>query len=138
VALAKEAVDNGKARMQKVAEQLEAERVPGTHHRPLEEYVGLYENTIKNWVIEIGLDESHQLFLRFQGRLDEQYALRHCHHDVFVWNISYDETVKRAQYCRPYEFYRFHFEAHDGHIVHLRWHHDPNVKEGEVFSKRDA
>jgi hypothetical protein len=116
VALAKEAVQNGMARLQKVAEQLEAERVPGTHHRPLEEYVGRYENAIKNWVVEIGLDVSNQLFLRFQSRRDEQYALRHYHHDVFVWNVSYDETVKRAQYRRPYEFYRFQFEVQDGHM----------------------
>ena len=122
--------------MKRVAEQLEKERIPGTGHRFLEEYVGIYENSIKNWVIDIGMDDAEQLFLRFQGRLDEQYALRHYQYDVFVWNLSYDELVKRAQYCRPCSFYKLYFEARNDQITSLRWYHDPNVKEGEVFVKR--
>jgi len=136
VALAKEATKNGASRMEKVAEQLEQERESGTDHRPLEEYTGIYENAIKNWVIHIGLDESGELFLRFQGRLDEEYKLRHYNYDVFAWNLSYDETVKRAQYCRPHTFYRFYFESQNDRISFLRWHHDPNVAEGEVFTRR--
>ncbi|KAF2831091.1 hypothetical protein CC86DRAFT_401646 [Ophiobolus disseminans] len=122
--------------MDKVIEQLEHERVSGTNHRPLEEYVGRYKNSIKNWVIEIGVDDSSKLYLRFQGRLDEQYELRHSQYYVFVWNLCYDDTVKRAQYCRPYTFYKFFFELQDDVIASLTWHHDPNVKDGEVFTKR--
>ncbi|PSN73167.1 hypothetical protein BS50DRAFT_180872 [Corynespora cassiicola Philippines] len=137
VSLAEEATRNGLARMERVAEQLQKEREPGTKHRPLDEYVGQYENSIKNWMIEIGLDGSGRLFLRFQGRVDEQYSQRYHHYDAFVWNLSYDETVERAQYCRPHEFYRFHFEARDGRIYQLRWHHDPNILEGEEFVRQE-
>lgn len=138
-ALASEAAMNGAERMEKVAARLEEERERGTTHRPLHDYVGMYENSIQNWTIEIGIDVDCQLFLRFQKRTDEQYVLRHYHHDVFVWNLTYDEMVKRAQYCRPHAFYRIHFEAADcGSVTRLRWHHDPNVAEGEVFTKRNA
>lgn len=136
ISLALEAAKNGSMRMKNVAEQLERERKPGTTHRPLQEYTGAYQNAIKNWTIEISVDSSDQLNLRFQRRADEQYALRHYHDDVFVWNLTYDETVKRAQYCRSYKFYRFHFESNQNNCISfLRWHHDPNISEGEVFVK---
>jgi hypothetical protein len=94
VSLAAEVTKNNLLSMAKVARQLEDKREPATEHSPFHEYVGRYENAIKNWEIEIGLDYSNQLSLRFQDRLDEQYSLRHYNYDVFAWNLSYDETIK--------------------------------------------
>lgn len=137
VALALESAKSGLSRMEKVRIQLEDEREIGTAHRPLHDYVGCYENDIKNWVIEIGVHPANSLYLRMQEREDEEYLLRHYHRDVFVWNLSYDETVKRAQYCRPYEYYKMGFESSDGDTINvLRWHHDPNIPDGETFKKR--
>ncbi len=127
--------------MKEVAESLEAERIPGTRHRPLASYTGLYYNAIRNWVIEIGLSGG-ELYSQFQGRADERYVLRHYHHDVFVWNLGYDDTVKRAQYCRPYAYYKMEFESHrmakhcaEGPIDSIRWRHDALVPQGEIFCK---
>jgi hypothetical protein len=61
VSLAAEATKNNLLSIAKVAKQLEDKREPATEHRPLHEYVGRYENAIKNWEIEIGLDYSNQL-----------------------------------------------------------------------------
>ena len=139
VTLANEAALNGRQRMDQVQSQLDREQQKGTTHRSLEEYIGVYENAIKNWSIEIGIADESNLFLRFQRRLDEEYKLRHYNHDVFVWNISYDDLVKRAQYCRPYSYYKFEFEpGSDGSVSFLRWRHDPYVPEGEIFEKAEA
>ena len=139
IALATEAAMNGKKRMDQVQRQLDREQQHNTTHRSLEQYIGVYEYSIKNWAIEIGVADADNLFLRFQRRLDEEYTLGHYHHDVFVWNMSYDDLVKRAQYCRPYTYYKFEFEpGSDGSISFLRWRHDPNVPEGEIFEKAEA
>lgn len=136
VSLAIEASSNGTKRMEKVQMQLEKEREHGTLHRPVQEYVGIYRNAIMNWAIEIGTTSEGQLYLRFQRRPDEQYILRHYHYDIFVWNLTYDEMVKRAQYCRPHAYYKIQFGTDAfGLISSICWQHDPNVPEGEIFLK---
>lgn len=87
-----------------------------------------------NWFIDIKVLHGC-LYLEFLGREDERYLLRHYHHDAFVWNLSYDEIVKRGQYLRTYEYYRLEFETSDGglDIAGLRWRHDKSVPHGEVF-----
>lgn len=142
VSLARESTKNGSDRMQKVQEELDRHRIPGTAHSPLTAYTGRYWNSIHNWVIEISLNALGQgLDLRFQAREDELYHLRHYHNDTFAWNLSYDETVKRAQYCRPVAYYKLEFESvvkdGEGDISQLRWRHDPAVPEGEIFLKEE-
>ncbi|MCJ1242226.1 hypothetical protein MMC14_010233, partial [Varicellaria rhodocarpa] len=76
-------------------------------------------------------------------RDNEEYRLRHYHDDTFVWNVTYDDTVKRAQYCRAYPYYRIEFKlrpSKKGILVRdpidsLRWRHDSNVPEGDVFAR---
>jgi Domain of unknown function (DUF3471)/Beta-lactamase len=142
--LAAESATNGGLRMKEVQAQLEKGRVLETEHRPLHAYTGRYYNVIRNWVIEVGISRAGELYLRFQGREDEQYTLRHYHYDTFVWNLPYNETVKRAQYCRSYAYYKMEFEpsaladgAQVSPIACIRWRHDPAVPEGEVFDKSD-
>jgi low affinity Fe/Cu permease len=48
VALATEAAMNGKKRMDQVQSQLDREQQHSTKHRSLEQYIGVYENSIKN------------------------------------------------------------------------------------------
>ncbi|KAF2117005.1 beta-lactamase/transpeptidase-like protein [Lophiotrema nucula] len=134
--LAEEAVFNGISRMIRVQQQLDHDQQHGTSCRPYEEYIGVYENSIKNWAIEIAIVTGKGLCLRFQRRAHEEYQLRHYHYDVFVWNLSYDELVKRGQYIRPYTYYKLEFEnGSDSSIQFLRWRHDPNVPDGEIFTK---
>ncbi|EME41019.1 hypothetical protein DOTSEDRAFT_47244 [Dothistroma septosporum NZE10] len=134
-ALSAQAATNTAEKMNEVEAELEAERIPGTQPRELSAYVGTYYNSLRNWSIAILLDEEGQLQLRLQSRDDEEYLLRHYHYDTFVWNLSYDEMVKRAQYIRPAHFYKFAFEAsNQGSVIdRLRWQHDPEMKDGELF-----
>ena len=49
-----------------------------------------------------------QLYLLFQGLESECMPLRHYHFDIFVWNLTYDESMKRARYTsRGPEYYLF-------------------------------
>lgn len=137
VALAQESVLNGGRRMDKVEAELAAGRTEGTSPQEVQSYVGKYYNSIRNWVIEILINESGGLSARLQARPDEEYTLRHYHYGTFVWNLSYDESVRRAQYCRPAHYYKFQFEssAGDRTIDGLRWQHDPSQERGELFTK---
>ncbi|XXG95663.1 hypothetical protein Hte_001932 [Hypoxylon texense] len=136
LSLASRSVAHGLDRMKKVEDQLRRERVPGTAHRPFNVYCGTYFNHIRNWFIVIGLDDEKGLYLEFLGRPDEHYDLQHYHYDTFNWNLSYDELVKRGQYIRACEYYKFEFEPDEaGRMNHLRWRHDKSVPEGELFCK---
>ncbi|KAF4990615.1 hypothetical protein FDECE_14317 [Fusarium decemcellulare] len=130
LSLVKSCVETGMKRMDVVEKELAKERIEGTKPRSLTSYTGRYYNAIRNWFIDIKI-VGENLALEFLGRSDEQYALQHYHYDTFSWNLSYDETVKRAQYIRPYAYYRLEFEHHQGEdeISRLRWRHDSSVPE---------
>ncbi|KAF4462128.1 beta-lactamase family [Fusarium albosuccineum] len=140
LSLVKSCVEIGVKRMDVVEKELAKERIEGTKLRSLASYTGRYYNAIGNWFIDIKV-VGENLALEFLGRSDERYALQHYHYDTFSWNLSYDETVKRAQYIRPYTYYRLEFEHQQGEdeICRLRWRHDNSVPEGELFyRKREA
>jgi hypothetical protein len=125
-------------RTEVVAETLQDEQIMGTSHRPLAEYCGRYFNRIREWVMDIKLVDD-KLCLEFLGREDERYALRHHHHDIFVRNLSYDDTVKRGQYIRDYMYYKIEFEmsGETGDLITtVRWRHDGAVPGGKCFTKQ--
>ncbi|KPM37788.1 hypothetical protein AK830_g8770 [Neonectria ditissima] len=136
LSLVKSCVDAGVKRMDEVARDLADRRIEGTKPRSLKSYTGRYFNAMGNWFIDVKFVHESLVF-KFLGLSDERYDLRHYHYDTFVWNMSYDETVKRAQYIRPYAYYCFEFEARDtgGAIECLRWRNDPSVPGGECFYK---
>lgn len=142
ITLARGSAKNGVERMRKVQNELDRDHIPGTNHRPLAAYTGNYWNSIRNWVIEISLGTGGEgLDLKFQGREDERYSLRHYHNDIFVWNMPYDSIVMRAQYIRPIAYYKIEFVSNkkegEGGISHVRWRHDPYVPDGQTFAKTD-
>ena len=143
ITLSAESVINGGDRMNKVVDLLEAERITEKRHHALAAYTGCNHNTIGNWVIVIGLCDG-ELYLKFQGRRDERYTLRHYHNNTFVWNLVYDEIVKRAEYCRPRNYYNLELEPRnlldqstENRITSIRWRHDASLPHGELFSKRE-
>ena len=141
--LASRVASVAREQMMRVESKLEEERVPGTHPRPLHEYTGKYFNAIKNFFIEVELEDDGTLRFAFQGLNWDRHVLRHYHHDVFVWNPDYDEIAIRGQYCRNHQHYIFTFEGEekasedqaDGPIDRLRWRYDELVAEGEIFRK---
>ncbi|KAJ8133382.1 hypothetical protein O1611_g236 [Lasiodiplodia mahajangana] len=137
VSLASQCVQEGVGRMDVVEQKLRREQISGTKPRAIKLYCGRYFNRIQNWFIDIKLDaEENALYLEFLGLSDEKYYLRHYHHDTFTWNLTYDELVKRGQYIRDYEYYKFAFEIDNTReISSLRWKHDKSVPEGELFRR---
>lgn len=136
LSLAKKSLKAGISRMEVVEEELRRERITGTSPGPLLIYPGRFVNRIGNWFIDIKLLDG-QLHLEFLGKTSERFALRHYHYHTFVWNLSYNETVKIGQYIRSYEYYRIEFELNkEGEVDQLRWKHDTTVPEGEVFVKQ--
>ena len=129
--------------MMRVESRLEEDRVPGTHPRPLHEYTGRYFNAIKNFFIEVELEDDGTLRLAFQGLESDRYVLRHYHYDTFVWNPDYDEFARRGHFCRNHRHYIFTFEGEgkvgkdqaDSSIYRLRWQYGEHEAEGEVFRK---
>ncbi|GKT44803.1 uncharacterized protein ColSpa_04984 [Colletotrichum spaethianum] len=138
LSLVRQCVDAGVVRMNEVQSRLNKERIKGTEARSLRSYTGRYHNSIDNWFIDVKVD-GNTLVFEFLGRLDERYTLRHYHYDTFVWNLSYDETVKRGQYVRSHPYYRFKFEAEpEGEKINgLRWIHDDSVPNGEFFYRSE-
>lgn len=148
ILLAEESSKQGRLSMDKVAQQLENEKVPGTQHRPFEQYVGRYWNAIHNYFIEVIIDSDgngQRLQFKFQGLESERFDLRHYDYDVFVWNTAFDEATKRARYIdRPAWYYKFFFES-EGYesdpatppaINILRWRYDATVEGGESFKRQ--
>ncbi|KAI0203659.1 beta-lactamase/transpeptidase-like protein [Astrocystis sublimbata] len=137
VLLASQCVKGELGKMHVVEQRLCQEQVRGTQPRSLDIYCGRYFNSIKNWFIDIKLDlEDKSLYLEFLGLAEEKYYLRHYHYDTFVWNLTYDELVKRGQYIRDYEYYKIEFEVNETEgISSLRWKHDKSVPRGELFRK---
>lgn len=140
LALALESAESGAEIMQKVQDELESHRIPVTRPHALIACTEQYWSSTRNWVIEVLLDFRNQrLKMKLQARDDEEYCLRHYHNDIFVWSMSYDNAVKRAQYCRPADYYKVGFRAREHEssdsFTHLRRRHDPSVPEGELFDR---
>ncbi|KAI9155033.1 beta-lactamase family [Paramyrothecium foliicola] len=83
----------------KLNTQLEARREHGTKPRDLSVYVGRYWNEPKTFHINISLHEEG-LRMAFQSIDNETYKMRHYHHDVFIWNLSHNEMLAKADFKR--------------------------------------
>lgn len=95
-------------------------------------YSSMYHIYSKFLVETSAIKEASQLLM-----LSTEQSLHFYYGVAFAWNLSYDETVKRGQYIRPYEYYRLEFETDNGgnDVVKLRWRHDRFVQDGELFCR---
>lgn len=123
---------------------LESKRIPGTHPKLLHSYAGRYYNSIKNFFIEVYVDEEDEglLGFSFQGLRDHQsWPLKHYHYDTFSWLMSRNKCVKRARFAVATEgLYLFKFiPAQDDtdNIIALEWVHEGGNAQPETFVKLD-
>ncbi|KAK3377155.1 beta-lactamase/transpeptidase-like protein [Lasiosphaeria ovina] len=107
--------------------------------RPFEDYAGDYYNLIGNLRLQVKHDEG-KLSLLFQGLPSEAYALHRLDSDTFHWHVPHNEDIKRARFTvMDANFYQIKFvAATGGKIDQLVWAHEPDISEGEVFTKRKS
>ncbi|KAL6410279.1 putative D-aminoacylase [Ilyonectria robusta] len=136
---AKTAAATGAGLADAIEKQLQQEREPGTKPQKLTAYVGRYRNKANTFYIDIAVQEDGELYMCFQGLENETYRLRHYHRDIFVWNLSHNETARQGGFqTRPLCSYKIEFQSVDGHagdvkINHLGWMYDESLLEPPVF-----
>lgn len=136
---AKTAAATGAGLTDAIEKQLQQEREPGTKPQKLTAYVGRYRNKANTFYIDIAVQEDGELYMCFQGLENETYRLRHYHRDIFVWNLSHNETARQGRFqTRPLCSYKIEFQSVDGHagdvkINHLGWMYDESLLEPPVF-----
>ena len=104
--------------------------------RPLQEYAGRYYNLVRNWFIEVTAVGTG-LFFSFQGLPTQIHRLKHHGIDTFNWLLTEDESMRLGRWPDlDIPTYVFKFEAdRPGRIAILRWEHDPDVLDGEIFMR---
>ncbi|CAG9947982.1 unnamed protein product [Clonostachys rosea f. rosea IK726] len=135
---AKTAASNGRSAMDRVQKALDAEKEPSQLPSDLEQYTGIFRHKTEIFYLEIKLDTSkykESLSVKFQGQDEEKYKLRHYHYDTFVFNETFDQVVRRGQWCRPYSFYKIEFIVEGNNVNSLRWRFDDTEAEGHIFKR---
>lgn len=122
VALAEESAKSFVAKFPAMEKAFEKERVVGTSPKPLQSYIGRYYNSIRNFFLEIRLQQD-SLHLSFQGRDSQVWKMRHLHYDTFIWLMTRDESISRARFSyAPKDSYKLEFQADDkGQIKSVLW-----------------
>lgn len=141
VALAREAAAVNARLFSYLHQVLVLKRVWGTTCRRLDAYVGIYENIVQTFTVEISFAEVG-LCLFFNGG-HEGYELKHYHYDTFSFEMEYEDFMKKEM--RPVTYWRyFLLEFCDGGdgakatIGSFVWRTDRMVAKGETFRKRTA
>ncbi|KAK6700881.1 hypothetical protein SNK04_010818 [Fusarium graminearum] len=82
--LATEAAKTGTELADRINDELEKRREKDTQPLELKAYTGRYWNQLRNFHINVNVDNNGDLRMTFQGMQDESYKLRHYHHNSFV------------------------------------------------------
>lgn len=141
---AKIAAANGAGLADAIEKRLQQEREPGTKPQKLTAYVGRYRNKANTFCIDIAVQGDGELYMCFQGVENETYRLRHYHRDIFVWNLSHNETARQGRFqTRPLCSYKIEFhsldgQAGDGKMNHLSWMYDESLLEPPVFLREEV
>ena len=109
----------------------------GSGLREAKEYVGMFVNGAGTFCIEI-LRRGDDLFLLFEGRLDELFPLKHLKGDTFSWLQSRNDLVSRGRVVlQPATYYVIRFEADEaGGVDRLFWTHDIDLPRGQDYVKQ--
>lgn len=141
VALAREAAAENAMLFSYMRQVMVAERVFGTTCRSLDTYVGIYDNAVKTFRLEVSSGEAG-LRISFNSSRD-WYKLKHYHYDTFSFEMNYLDFLKKEM--RPVTYWRYFLlefresiEGADGTIGIIVWRPDRMVEKGEAFVKRTA
>lgn len=109
----------------------------GTSPRSLDDYTGVYWNSLHNFCIEVSVTDG-KLQMRQQGRASETFELKHYQDDTFSWFTSYDEVARRGRYIHHYSasYYLIRFSGGVDGVYRLEWAWDGAFPdEIEVFTR---
>ncbi|KAL8832600.1 MAG: hypothetical protein Q9191_000169 [Dirinaria sp. TL-2023a] len=135
--LASEAAENNVRNVSKLLKSLEEAKKPGTTHKPLDEYVGRYTDSLHDWIIDVHKKENNGLEVAFQGLESQTWALSHYECDTFLWLASREEQAKRCR-MTTYPLIGNHFKIifqqnAAGAIDRLCWPHEAAVPVNEQY-----
>lgn len=142
VKLAKRSADLAVRRVESIHKGLFDGQTRSQPCRPLDSYVGRYFNKVKNFFIDIGLDEEGNLYVSFMGRKRDTFELTTYQDDSFFWFLTHDEAARLARYDGYGEdFYVLRFSSVKGDDVidALWWKHEPSLDGfGELFERHST
>lgn len=120
----------------RIVSDMKRNQKPGTTPSNLGKYVGRYVNAAATFFMEVS-EQQEKLILRFEGRQDEAFSMKHYHDDTFSWLQSRNELVSRARtVLQPASYYMIRFERSEtGSIDRLYWTHDSELPNGEEYIK---
>ncbi|QPC78178.1 hypothetical protein HYE68_008930 [Fusarium pseudograminearum] len=138
--LATDAAKTGKELADRINDELEIRREKDTQPLELKAYTGRYWNQLRNFHIDVSVDNYGDLHMTFQGMKDESYKLRHFHHNLFAWNVSHDETAKQGRFqTRPWLSYLIEFQCGEGSEADgLLWMYDVELEAPALFSLEEG
>ncbi|KAI8722774.1 Beta-lactamase domain-containing protein [Fusarium sp. LHS14.1] len=140
VKLARKSVELAMKRVEGIQNELVDGRTRSEPCRPLESYVGRYFNAVKNFFIDVRLNDQGNLHISFMRRKRDTFQLKAYQDDSFFWFLTHDEAAGLARYdgYGP-DFYilRFGSVKGDGNVVDaLWWKHEPSLDGfGELFER---
>lgn len=134
---ANEAALRGRSAMAQVQAILDSQKKPSNPPSTLNRYLGVYWHKTMhfNIIVTQCANSEERLNMSFQGLDSECYGLRHYYQDIFVFNETFDEVMRRGQWCRPYWFYKIEFLSQGSEIHGLRWRTDDTEEHGQIFKK---
>lgn len=138
--LATEAAMTGTELADRINDELEKRREKDTQPLELKAYTGRYWNQLRNFHIEVSVDNDGDLRMTLQSVKDESCKLRHYHHNSFVWNVAHDETAKQGRFkTRPWVSYLIEFQCGEGSEADgLRWKYDADLESPALFSLEEG
>ncbi|RSL61405.1 hypothetical protein CEP53_005110 [Fusarium sp. AF-6] len=141
--LAQQSADLAMKRVKSIQRGLVDGRTRSEPCRPRHSYVGRYFNAVKNFFIDIGLNEEGKLYLSFMGKKRDTFELTTYQDDSFFWFLTHDEAAKLARYDGYGEdFYILSFRStsRDKAVIDgLWWKHEPSLPVlGELFERQPA
>lgn len=131
----------GVSHLDYLQKELDDNRAPGTLHRPLRDYTGVYWNPPKTFHIVVQ-EVASSLIMTPQGLSSQRYTLQHYRDDSFTWIMPFDEVIRRARSAAYYtpEYYVVEFVGDgDGEIDRLAWVMESDLPDngGRKMFKKD-
>ena len=122
VKLAKEAAKTHVDRVPRLAKRLEETHNKSTSAKQLEEYIGLYHDPARDWMIHVKLNDDNVLQVAFPGLESQIWDLQYYEDDTFLRLTP--RTNKQREHGLPFLVAQ---SNKDGVIKKLCWPHEPSV-----------
>ncbi|KAI0193089.1 putative D-aminoacylase [Astrocystis sublimbata] len=142
VALAKEAAINHASSFSTIMKGLQKACKTAPPPRPLRDYVGTYQDSHRNFFVDITLEEGSEMQLRisFQGRKSQSWSLKYHQDDTFLcFQTSFNDLAKRVLFTFfDEDYFRFTFKGEVSGRTKLFWVHDGSLPADEQFFVKAA